>query len=175
MARDIRDVTLCAQCSAEGGDVSTSDNTTMMPPGRSICQKNLNPNSCAISSKAGSPIPRSGSNDLNVAPVSGMCIENPEAASRIQSVSSSKDVITPDPVAVNDPKVTLTPSFVSLFIHSLKKDRAALAASSEEIMFCSLVDRYGASMAVRVSKGFSWKCERPLHLLRSSDRAMITP
>jgi hypothetical protein len=71
--------------------------------------------------------------------------------------------MTPEPLAAKEPSVAFTPSFLLPFIHSLKNDKA----SSEETMFCSLVDTYGVSTAIRASKGFSWSCDRPLQLLRT--------
>jgi hypothetical protein len=90
-----------------------------------------------------------------------MYIENPEGASQIQSVPLSREAIAPAPFTAKEPSVAVTPSFVLLFIHSLKNEKA----TSEELMFCSLVDTRGASTALRLAKGFLWKFYHPIQLL----------
>ena len=145
------------------GSSSTSSNNRWPPDGNNMSHPNLILDSRTNSSKTGKPVvSRSGSDRSKTHPLKKAVSEKAEPGdSPICNESASNAVIVPTPAATTPSNVKVTVSFVLRFSQSLKNRRA----SSDELMFCSIAERYGSAAAIHLAGKFRWQCQEALRLL----------
>jgi len=140
---------------------SSSINKIQSLEGRTICHPIPTPALRTASSNSGKPVARSGSETKKPHPANGTRTENPDCGLPKNKLVSSTSVIKPGDETTTPSNTMLRQRFLWEFIHSLKNTKA----SSDELMFCSVVDSLGITRAIYLAAKFHWKCQRPLRAL----------